>query len=84
MGQKNKHITTKKIARSELIQVNQSIGNEKTRNRELRALRVAGKELNCKKLTVITLSESGTIQNNGSTIQVVPAIEWMRKVYKVD
>ncbi|MFA5247594.1 MAG: DUF4143 domain-containing protein, partial [Candidatus Micrarchaeia archaeon] len=39
----------------ELIQACYQIENEKTKNREVRALLMAGKELGCKNLTVLTL-----------------------------
>ncbi len=41
----------------ELIQACYSLENEKTRDREVRALLKAGKELKCRKLTVLTLRE---------------------------
>jgi hypothetical protein len=41
----------------ELIQACYSLENEKTRDREVRALLKAGKELKCSKLTVLTLRE---------------------------
>ncbi len=41
----------------ELIQACYSLENEKTREREVRALLKAGKELKCSKLTVLTLRE---------------------------
>jgi predicted AAA+ superfamily ATPase len=42
----------------ELIQACYSLESEKTRNREIRALLKAGKELGCKKLTILTLREA--------------------------
>ena len=42
----------------ELIQARYSLESEKTRNREIRALLKAGKELGCKKLTILTLREA--------------------------
>jgi uncharacterized protein len=41
----------------ELIQACYTLGNEKTREREVRALLKTGKELRCNKLTVLTLRE---------------------------
>jgi predicted AAA+ superfamily ATPase len=41
----------------ELIQACYSLESQKTRNREIRALLKAGKELACKKLTILTLRE---------------------------
>lgn len=68
----------------ELIQVTLSLDNPKTRNREIRALIEAAQQLDCKKLTVITLSESETIVKNGHTIHVVPVIKWIQHEVKVD
>ncbi len=68
----------------ELIQVSLSMEDQKTRNREIKALIEAAAQLDCKKLTIITLNESDTIETNGSTIQVVPVIEWIQNEVKVD
>ena len=43
----------------ELIQACYSLDEEKKRKREIRALLMAGKELHCKNLTIVTLREEG-------------------------
>lgn len=68
----------------ELIQVSLSMEDQKTRNREIKALIEAAAQLDCKKLTIITLNESETIEKNGKIIQVVPVIEWIQNEVKVD
>lgn len=61
----------------EFIQVSYDISNDKTRNREIRGLKNAAKKLNCKKLTLITFEEQETIVEEGFTINVIPATEWL-------
>ena len=61
----------------ELIQVSYDISTEKTRNREIRGLKNASKKLNCNNLTLITFEEHGTIEEDGYTINVIPATEWL-------
>ena len=62
---------------NELIQVSYDISSEKTRNRELRGLKNAAKKLNCNKLTLITFENQETIVEDGFTINVIPATEWL-------
>ena len=49
----------------------------KTRNREIRGLKNAAKKLNCNNLTLITFEEYETIEEDGCTINVIPATEWL-------
>ena len=61
----------------ELIQVSYDISTEKTRNREIRGLKNAAKKLKCNNLTLITFEEHETIEEDGYTINVIPATEWL-------
>lgn len=61
----------------ELIQVSYEITSEKTRNREIRGLKNAAQKLKCKKLTLITFEEYETVEEDGLTINVIPATEWL-------
>ena len=61
----------------ELIQVSYDISTEKTRNREIRGLKNAAKKLNCNNLTLITFEGHETIEEDGCTINVIPATEWL-------
>ena len=61
----------------ELIQVSYDISTEKTCNREIRGLKNAAKKLNCNNLTLVTFEEHETIEEDGCTINVIPATEWL-------
>lgn len=61
----------------ELVQVSYDISKLKTKNREVRGLKNAAKKLNCNNLTLITFEEHETIIDDGYTINVVPASEWL-------
>ena len=61
----------------ELIQVSYDISTEKTRNREIIGLKNAAKKLNCNNLTLVTFEEHETIEEDGCTINVIPATEWL-------
>ena len=61
----------------ELIQVSYDISNEKTRKREIRGLKNAAKQLKCNNLTLITFEDNETIEEDGLTINVIPATEWL-------
>lgn len=63
----------------ELIQVTLSLSDTKTRNREIRALLVAAKELNPLKISIITINEKQEIIKDGRTIQVIPVTEWLMR-----
>jgi predicted AAA+ superfamily ATPase len=59
------------------VQVSQSLADEKTKDRELRALLDARKELEAEQLTVITEDEEGNITLDGVSIEIVPAWKWL-------
>ena len=61
----------------ELIQVSYDISTEKTRNREIRGLKNAAKKLKCNNLTLVTFEEHETIEEDGCTINVIPATKWL-------
>jgi hypothetical protein len=61
----------------EMIQVAHSIADQRTVNREVRALVSAGKELNPGKLILLTLNEKKEIISDGLTIQVIPVTDWL-------
>ena len=61
----------------ELIQVSYDISTERTRNREIRGLKNAAKKLKCGNLTLVTFEEQETIEEEGCTINVIPATEWL-------
>lgn len=48
----------------------------KTRNREVRALLTASKDLKAKSLTIITLNSQEIIETDGHRIEVVSIIDW--------
>lgn len=59
------------------VQVSQSLTDEKTRERELRALLDARDELEAEHLTVITEDEEGDIILEGVSVEIVPAWKWL-------
>lgn len=61
----------------ELIQVSYDISTEKARKREIRGLKNAAKKLKCNNLTLITFEEHETIEEDGYTVHVIPATEWL-------
>lgn len=63
----------------ELIQVSYDISAEKTRNREIRGLKNAAKKLKCNNLTLVTFEEQDTIEEDGYTINIIPATKWLLK-----
>lgn len=68
----------------ELIQVCSDISNERTLQRELKALANGSDELNCHKMTLIANSESREIQYKEKVIQIVSAKEWMLERNVID
>ena len=60
-----------------LYQVTVSMDDAKTRRREVGGLLKGAKDLQCERMTIITLSEKKTICEDGHTIEVVPIIEWL-------
>ena len=61
----------------ELIQVSYDISTVGTRNRGIRGLKNAAKKLKCGNLTLVTFEEQETIEEEGCTINVIPATEWL-------
>lgn len=60
-----------------LIQVCWNMEDEKTRNRELRSLQKAMKELNVANATIITEETEGEEKLNGFTVKTVPLWKWL-------
>jgi predicted AAA+ superfamily ATPase len=67
----------------ELIQVAHDVNDKKTLNREVRALLEAAKDLHAAKLTIITLDEKRTMEQDGLKINLVPVTEWLLENYDV-
>jgi predicted AAA+ superfamily ATPase len=65
---------------TQLIQVAREIGRDKTRNRELRALRKAMDETGLKEGLIVTLEDEEEITPEGKTVQVVPAYKYLLNV----
>ena len=61
---------------SSLIQVSYEITNNKTRERELKALWEASKELNCENLLLITWDTEEILNYKGLLIKVVSVKDW--------
>jgi predicted AAA+ superfamily ATPase len=61
----------------ELIQVCTDISTKKAYNRETNALLNGAKELNCNKLTLITLYDSRIIESNELQIRCVTIFDWL-------
>ena len=62
-----------------LYQVCVDLSDEDTLRRELRAIEGACAELNCKTATLITEDEEGSVQLDGCTVEIVRAVDWVRK-----
>lgn len=61
----------------DLIQVAYSIEKQSVESREIRALAIAGKHLNAKSLTVVTLNDEKKLNIDGLEIKIVPAWLWL-------
>lgn len=61
----------------QLIQVCYDISDIKTKEREIKALLKASKELKCKNLTIITNEKKGYEKINGERIDFIPLWEWL-------
>ena len=61
----------------ELLQVTQNLSALKTREREIRALRLGAEELKPRRLTVVTLDSTERIGGPGAEINVVPCRTWL-------
>jgi predicted AAA+ superfamily ATPase len=81
-GEEVDFIIKKKTKITELIQACYTLENAKTREREIRALLKAGKELNCSKLTILTLREDKEEQQEWfgikGTITYTPLEKWLQ------
>lgn len=64
----------------ELIQVCQNLGNIETREREIRSLLSASKELRCNKLTIITADNESVEKIEGKQIEFIPLWKWLLEV----
>lgn len=62
-----------------LVQVCFSISDPGTREREIRALVEAARELHCQELYIVTYSQRETIEASGLEIHVRPAEEWLMR-----
>ncbi|HPY15231.1 MAG TPA: hypothetical protein PLD55_10805, partial [bacterium] len=60
-----------------LVQVSFDLNDEKTRKREVSALFEAMGEINEKSATLVTMNESGVLELEDRTIQIVPAWEYL-------
>lgn len=61
------------------FQVSYSIDDPVTREREVKALMAYNKRLPGSQLTIITMDEESTIDENGMTIEVIPVWKWLLK-----
>ena len=63
----------------ELIQVCYDLGNYDTKKREVSALIKAGKEMECRTLTIITEDYEGRESSDGENIIFIPLWKWLLK-----
>lgn len=61
----------------ELYQVCYDMTNDKTRKREISSLLQGAKKFHCNNLTIITFSQLETILQDGQTINILPASQWL-------
>jgi len=62
------------------IQVSESLENPDTRARELRGLREAMETYGLTEGTIITLQESGEVEDDGRHVRIVPVADWLDPV----
>lgn len=62
-----------------VYQVSYDISKETTRKREVKGCIAGAKATKCNNLFLITDHESGTIEEGGYTIQVIPVWEWLTR-----
>lgn len=60
-----------------VYQVSYDISNEKTRKREIKGCIAGARATKCDNIFLITDHESGIIEEDGYTIQVIPVWEWL-------
>ncbi|XES76314.1 MAG: ATP-binding protein [Candidatus Bathyarchaeia archaeon] len=70
-------VLTKENKACELIQVSYSINESETYARETKSLLETSEKMNCPKLTIVTFNEEKKIEQNGKTIEVIPAWKWL-------
>lgn len=63
-----------------LIQVSYDISNIKTRERELKALEEAARELKCENLLLITWDTDEVAEYKGRMVKIVPVREWFLRL----
>ncbi|MGC8581225.1 MAG: ATP-binding protein [Thermoplasmata archaeon] len=61
----------------QLIQVCYSLENEDTKNREIRSLLAASKELKCSNLYILNWDREDTVKIEGSEIKIIPVWKWL-------
>jgi len=61
----------------QLIQVAYNLSTPETKEREIKALIKAGRELKCGNLLIITFNEEGREKSKNKAINVVPAWKWL-------
>jgi hypothetical protein len=61
----------------ELVQVCYDMSNEKTRKREINSLLQGARKFHSDMLTIITFAEQDVIIQDGYTIHVIPATQWL-------
>ena len=61
----------------ELVQVSYDISSPKTRRRELNGLLKAANKLHCNNLTLVTLDNQEEVEQDGFTIRIVSAANWL-------
>lgn len=62
---------------TELIQVSYNIDNEKTFNREIKALVEAAEKTGCDNLLLINMDRTETFKSGDKSIKIVSAIDWL-------
>lgn len=72
-------VTKKGNKAEQLIQVSYSISSPKTKQREVAALTECSKELFCNDMTIVTFSESDTLNIEKDNIKVVPIVDFASK-----
>ncbi len=70
-------IVSKEGEGASLVQVAVSLGDPKTRSRELRGLREAMREVGIHMATIVTLDHQEQIDDEDGVIEVVPAWKWV-------
>lgn len=59
------------------IQVTESVGNPDSRARELRGLREAMDAYGLTEGTIVTLQETGEVEDEAGHVRIVPVVEWL-------